>query len=336
MSAAMFQRWFDYSGAFGHPFTRGVVIAIAAMLVVSPLIFLCLERTGRLTPELRADLWSRWRSWIWISVAVIAPILLGAGWVILGVMVLSLLCYREYARATGMFREKLISAAVVFGILLVTFAVVDNYQRLFFASAALTVAIIAMVTIPQDRPKGYLQRVGLGVLGFILFGYSFAYIGLITEDAHYREILLLMLLAVELNDIFAYCTGRLFGQRRLVPQTSPGKTVGGAVGALVLTSLLVVLLGRFVIYPGTPMARWWCLLILGPGISILGQLGDLLLSSIKRDLDIKDLGATLPGHGGLLDRFDSLVLVPPACYHFHSLVLGPLGGGHMERIFTGP
>lgn len=336
MTEAVLHRWFDCTGAFSHPFTRWVVFASGALIVLSPLVFLILDRAGRLTPELRADLFSRWKSWIWIAVAVISPILMGAGWVVGGVVVLSLLCYREFARATGMFREKLIGLAVVLGILLATFAVVDNYPRLFFASAALTVGVIAIVTIPQDRPKGYLQRVGLGVLGFILFGYSFAYIGLITEDARYREILLLMLLAVELNDIFAYCTGRVIGKRKLVPQTSPGKTVGGAVGALVLTSFLVILLGRFVIYPGTPMARWWCLLILGPGISILGQLGDLLLSSIKRDLGIKDIGTTLPGHGGLLDRFDSLVLVPPACYHFHSLVLGPLGDGQLERIFTGP
>jgi len=336
MKEFLLHRWFDCTTAFSHPFTRGVVAAIVALLVLTPLIFLCFERAGRLTPETRENLWSRWKSWIWISALMIAPILLGAGWVILGAMALSLLCYREYARATGMFREKSISVAVVFGILLVTFAVADNYQRLFFASAPLTVALIAIITIPQDRPKGFIQRVALGVLGFILFGYSFAYIGLISEDARYREILLLMLLAVELNDILAYCCGRLLGKRKLVPQTSPGKTIGGALGALVLTSVLVVTLGRLVIFPGTPMADWWCLLILGPGFSILGQLGDLLLSSIKRDLGIKDLGNTLPGHGGLLDRFDSLVLVPPALYHFLSLVLGPLGAGNMERIFTGP
>jgi phosphatidate cytidylyltransferase len=68
---------------------------------------------------------------------------------------------------------------------------------------------------------------------------------------------------------------------------------------------------------------------------VLGQLGDLLVSSIKRDVGVKDIGAAIPGHGGLLDRFDSLVLVPPALFHYLSLYLGPPGSGLPERVLTG-
>jgi phosphatidate cytidylyltransferase len=67
----------------------------------------------------------------------------------------------------------------------------------------------------------------------------------------------------------------------------------------------------------------------------LGQLGDLILSSVKRDLGLKDLGVSIAGHGGWLDRFDSLVLVPPAVYHFLCYQLGPLGLNEPVRIFTG-
>ena len=74
---------------------------------------------------------TRWRSWLWLVALTLLPILLGAAWVMAAVLVLSLLCYREYARVTGLFREKTISAVVVLGTGLVTFAAVDHYDRLF-------------------------------------------------------------------------------------------------------------------------------------------------------------------------------------------------------------
>src|SRR5919201_5872228 len=122
---------------------------------------------------------------------MLVPVLLGAAWVMAAVCPLSLLCYREYARATGLFREKTISLVVVLGILLVSFAALDHYPRLFFATAALTVGLLAVVTIPQDRPRGYLQRVALGTLGFLLFGYCFGYLGGIANDANFRPYLVL-------------------------------------------------------------------------------------------------------------------------------------------------
>ena len=101
------------------------------------------------------------------------------------------------------------------------------------------------------------------------------------------------------------------------------RTVTHPCSLLVLTTLLVAGLGHWV-FAGTRVDEIHWLLILGLGVSVLGQFGDLLLSSIKRDLGLKDMGTVLPGHGGLLDRFDSLVLVPPAAYHYLSLLLGPL------------
>ena len=113
---------------------------------------------------------------------------------------------------------------------------------------------------------------------------------------------------------------------------SPGKTVAGAVGALVLTTLLVAFLGHFV-FLHTDMDRFGKLIALGFLISGLGQLGDLILSSIKRDVGIKDIGTIIPGHGGLLDRFDSLILVPPVVYHYLSINLGPFFDCESRGLF---
>src|SRR6056300_1762890 len=122
MKAAVTERFFGCSDAFAHPLTRIVVGFLCMALLFTPLIFALLRRTIRITDATYSELWARWRSWIWISFAGVVPILLGAAWVIAGVLVLSLLCYREFARATGIFREKLIGLAVVFNIALVTFA----------------------------------------------------------------------------------------------------------------------------------------------------------------------------------------------------------------------
>jgi phosphatidate cytidylyltransferase len=134
--------------------------------------------------------------------------------------------------------------------------------------------------------------------------------------------------------VFAFCVGKLIGGPKLLPKTSPGKTVAGSVGALLLTTALVTAVGHLV-FAGTAVDRLDHLIVLGAGMSILGQFGDLLLSSVKRDVGVKDLGNLIPGHGGMLDRFDSLVLVPPAVFHYLSLYLGPLGSGQAERILSG-
>jgi len=334
VNTAAWQHLFGWRTAFDHPVTVWIVTAVLLALLVAPLLIQGLFWFKRIPPEQHTELLLRWKSWLWLTAAMIGPILLGAGWVMLAVAVLSWLCFHEFARATGLFREFSIMAVVMLGIFALLFANVDHYDRMYFSLAALTSGVIAVIALPENRPSGYLQRVSLGIVGYLLFGYSFGYLGLMANDARYRPLLLLVLLGVELNDIFAYCTGRLFGRRTLLSHISPGKTIAGALGALVLTTGLVFVLGK-ILFAGTPMADAFSLLKLGLLISLLGQLGDLLLSAIKRDLGVKDLGVCIAGHGGWLDRFDSLVLVPAAVYHFLSYHLGPLGQDQAARIFAG-
>lgn len=333
MSEILRQRLFGAS-PFSEPFANVLLGVVAGLLAVSLIAIRVAAASGKVSPEMRGELTARWRSWVWLILGMVVPILLGPAFVMGAVLVLSLLCFRDYARATGLFREKTMSLFVVLGMLLTTFATVDNYARLFFASAPLTVALLVICTIPQDRPQGYIQRVALGVLGYVLFGYHFGNVGYLANMAQFRTPILLLLLMTGVNDVFAFCCGKLIGGPKLIPHTSPNKTIAGAVGALVLTTLTTMLLAHFAFH-GTRLDHLFPLLILGSGISILGQLGDLLISSIKRDLGLKDIGRSLPGHGGWLDRFDSLVLVAPAYFHFLSLFLGPIGADQPARIFTG-
>jgi phosphatidate cytidylyltransferase len=328
------ERLFGFRHAFDESVTTVLTLTVIALLLLAPIVISIVTRHARMSAVRQKELWDRYRSWIWLALLMLVPILTGAFWTIVAVATLSLLCYREYARMTGLFRERTISVIVVIGILLVALSVLDNWYRLFLALFPLTVGLIASGALIADQPKGYIQRVGLGVLGYALFGSALGHLGYIANDQHYRATLLLIICAVELNDIFAYICGNLFGARKLVPNTSPNKTVAGALGAIILTAPLVAIGAHFVWLEtvfDTPVR----LVGLGIIVSVVGQLGDLMLSSIKRDLGLKDTAKLIPGHGGLLDRFDSLILVAPAVFHYVGYFVG-FGAGQTPRIFTVP
>jgi phosphatidate cytidylyltransferase len=326
-------RLWGYRHSFDNPITLWLILGVVAVLAAATLIIGALSIAGRLPPALRQELWQRTGSWAVIVALIIVPVLLGAAWTIAFVCLLGLACYAEYARATGLFRERTVSACVVLGILVINFAALDHWYNFFMALFPLTVGVIAIASIPADRPPGYIQRVGLGVLGFLLFGGALGHLGYMANDPNYRPIVLMIMVAVGLNDVAAYVTGKTIGGPKLLPRTSPNKTVSGALGALCFTTVFVTVLAG-IIFAATPLAGLWHRIGLGLIIGAAGQLGDLMLSSIKRDLNIKDTGSLIPGHGGVLDRANSLLLVSPAVFHYVGYFVG-FGLDEPTRLITG-
>jgi phosphatidate cytidylyltransferase len=327
-------RLFGASHAFDHPVAKWISIGVAAAIAGALLIIGVLSALGIVKDPFRKELWKRTLAWAVMAPILIGPVLLGAAWTILAMTILSIACYAEFARATGLFREKLVSLVVAIGILTVNFAAFDHWYNFFVALFPLTVIVIAAASILPDNPKGYLQRVALGVLAYMLFGSSLAHVSFMANDANYRPMVLMLLLGVQLNDVFAFCAGKTLGHRKIVPNTSPNKTLGGHLGALVLTTPLMAVIAHYV-YKGSPMDTPLWLILLGALISVAGQLGDLMLSSIKRDIGIKDMGSTIPGHGGVLDRLNSLLLAAPAVFHYVNYFVG-IGLDQPSRIVTGP
>lgn len=316
-----------------HPVAFWIAAAASMLLAMAPLVFLLLGRAGTLSAPLRADLWSRYRSWLVLAPAIIVPLIAGRLPAILGVAILAGLCYREFARGTGLFRFPLVSSLVVIGMLLVTISILDHFYAFFHALPSLVVSMIVVFSLFADQPKGYIQRVALGTFAFLLFAVSLGHFSYLANDHLGSPLQLAIVLCVELNDVFAYCCGKTFGRRKLAPNTSPNKTIGGALGALVLTTLLFGILLHY-IFPGSRIDHPGHLLVLGLLLSFAGQCGDLVMSSIKRDLGLKDMAATIPGHGGFLDRFDSLIFVGPALFHY-LYYFGALKLALPARIFTG-
>lgn len=331
MNEATRARLWGWQQALEHPAVLGITLTLVVLLIITPLIVMALSVSGKVDAKLRRELWLRYFTWLMLVPLMVGPILAGAFWTMLAIGALSIGCYWEFARNTPLKREWAINLVAIAGIVVLTFGALDHWWELFSAAQPVTICLIAAIAVLPDRAQGYLQRVALGAMAFALFGAGLGHLSYLANDTNYRPILLLILVCVEMNDIFAFLCGKLFGRRKLAPNTSPGKTLGGSLGALVLTTLLFGVVGHWVF--AAPLSNWWHLATMGLILSLLGQLGDLVLSSIKRDLGVKDLGTLLPGHGGLLDRFDSLILVAPAMFYYVGHFQG-LGLEEPLRIFT--
>ena len=157
--------------------------------------------------------------------------------------------------------------------------------------------------------------------GALAFGYTLRYHDYAVGAAAGTALVGLPLILTWASDIGAYFVGRAMGKRKLIPSVSPGKTVAGAVGALFVTAVASLVYVRFVLAPVAQLALHpvWALAF-GLLVSVAAQVGDLAESLLKREAGVKDSSRLLPGHGGILDRFDSLFFVLPLA----QLLLGAL------------
>jgi len=164
--------------------------------------------------------------------------------------------------------------------------------------------------------KGFLHSASIMHWGMMTTVFALSHVAFLLImpgiEAGVGALLVIFLVALtELNDIAQYIWGKALGKTKIIPKVSPNKTVAGLVGGVVTTSLLAVILGPLL----TPM-NWIHALGAGVIISLSGFCGDLVMSAIKRDFGVKDSGKLLPGHGGILDRLDSLIYTAPLFFHF--------------------
>jgi phosphatidate cytidylyltransferase len=166
-----------------------------------------------------------------------------------------------------------------------------------------------MLGVVEARP---VINVALTVMAFVWVGVFGSYASLLLRVHHGKALFILPILVTVAADVVAYSAGSAFGSRPLAPSISPGKTWEGTVagaGAAIIASLII---GKVF------LSNTWSLkhaLLLGIVVAIVAPVGDLCESMVKRDLHLKDSSSILPGHGGLLDRFDAILFVLPATYY---------------------
>ncbi|MGW2702576.1 phosphatidate cytidylyltransferase [Streptomyces sp. NPDC001340] len=186
-----------------------------------------------------------------------------------------------------------------------------------WVAMALT-ALAVLVWRMTDPPEGYLKDVTAGVFAafYVPFLATFVAMMLTADDGPWRVLTFLLLTVV--SDTGAYAVGWRFGKNKLAPRISPGKTREGLLGAVLFAMVAGALCMQFLIDDGS----WWQGLLLGLAVAASATLGDLGESMIKRDLGIKDMGTLLPGHGGIMDRLDSLLPTAPVVWLLLVLFVG--------------
>jgi phosphatidate cytidylyltransferase len=253
--------------------------------------------------------------WRTATALVLAPVALGA--IILGKWAVLALVFVVVGVAAYELSEALkplpLTAALGAGVLPLLLSI--PYDRTGILAGAMLSLPWALFWL-AGRPEIRTLRAVLAVLLMALWvGVPLAHLGLFPRSRYGEILILIAVVGPWISDSGAYFAGHLFGRRLLFPSLSPNKTVEGSVGGLLLT---VVVVG-FVSYQFLDFSLAKAAVI-GAGVSIFSQSGDLFESTLKRILDVKDLGHFLPGHGGMLDRIDSLLFTAPAVYYISLLV----------------
>jgi phosphatidate cytidylyltransferase len=173
----------------------------------------------------------------------------------------------------------------------------------------------ALAPVFSHNPEGAVRKTGALTLALVLISGLASHTLLILNLPEGSLYLAFLYALVTVNDGFSELFGRAWGSKPLMEAISPNKTLGGALGGL-LSTLAGSLLFSFLL---PHLSLYQCALA-GGLVALAGQVGDLVFSALKRDLAIKDFGALFPGHGGVLDRFDSLFFAAPFFYGFLMLV----------------
>lgn len=198
----------------------------------------------------------------------------------------------------------------------------------FAAGGAVFVALTGAVLwarSPTAKPLGSIAVTVFGVLyagATLAYAYALRHHRFVVEPAAGAVLVFFPIALTWLSDSGAYFAGRTFGKRKLMPTVSPGKTVAGAVGGIVVSMIGAWAYNDFVLRPVAQLALApWTALIFGVVISAVGQVGDLVESLFKREAGVKDSSTLFSAHGGVLDRLDSLYFAIPVAYLILSRLL---------------
>lgn len=293
------------AGAFG------LLVLGAAVAVILPL-----AKPGKDYTNLR----ERVASWA-VMGALIAVALL-TSWQVMTLLflVISFIALREFLSLAPMRREDRLIVLAAYLTVPMNYALIvfDRYGLYLVFLPVYVFLILPFLMACIGQTRGYLATAAIIHWGVATCVYSLGYVALLMRVPASEPLLpagpagmvFLLLLVTILNDVAQYAWGKLLGRRKIMPTVSPNKTWEGFLGGWVTTAAVIWFLGP-VFAPLSGVG----LLVTAAALPLAGFAGDVTMSAIKRDIGVKDTSALIPGHGGLLDRVDSLTFTAPLYFH---------------------
>ena len=257
--------------------------------------------------------WIRFRSAIILMIIAITTIMLGGNVLFYTVLAISLIGMMELYRTVKL-NKSLLGIVGYVACIALDFMILyhyEEYNMVLFIAFLVVLLLIYVFTFPKYRS----EQVAIVFLGlfYVAVMLSYLYKVRVVEDGAY--LVWLIFIGSWGSDTSAYCIGMLFGKHKFLPKLSPKKSLEGCIGGVVGAALLGLLYGTIIKNQITGIDNPQIAFVIICGASsVISQVGDLAASAIKRNHDIKDYGKLIPGHGGILDRFDSVIFVAPIVY----------------------
>ncbi|MCI8945698.1 MAG: phosphatidate cytidylyltransferase [Lachnospiraceae bacterium] len=271
-----------------------------------------------------------------VMILAVAALLAGGTWLAAALLVISCIAYRELCRATGVHGKTGMGGLEAIGyicILLYYFLLWQeqtfsggifggNMQLFLFMLLIVSLMLLMAVyvlTFPRYTSEQVMAAFFCMIYGPVML--SFIYL---TECMQYGIYIVWMIfISSWVCDTCAYFTGVTLGKHKMAPVLSPKKSIEGAVGGVAGSALAGALFAFFIVERAIPdRSVIWAFAALGGIGAVISQIGDLAASAIKRNHDIKDYGTCIPGHGGIMDRFDSVIFTAPVIYFMARILIG--------------
>jgi phosphatidate cytidylyltransferase len=285
-----------------------IIILFSVLTFASTLFFVW----GKLKPQTNlTELKTRAKSWWIMSAIFLTATIFNTKISYIAFALLSFLTLRELFSILKL-RQSDRSA-----MLLCYFAIPIQYfftYQGFVIASLVFIPVVMFIVLPfrlviVGQTDGIIQSMAIlpATLMIALFGLS--HLGLLLTLPQGRSLLFFLVFITEMNDVFQFIWGKLLGKHKILPKVSPNKTWEGFIGGVISTTFLG--LGLHFLTPLTTVQ----ILIVSFITANAGFIGDVIISSVKRDLRLKDTSTAIPGHGGVLDRIDSLVVAAPVFFH---------------------